>query len=90
MRVFFFFALVFYYKYILNIIRGVLNTAVEEKKLAPFCNFLGPFFKKGGPRKGFPQKVFELTGTDCSMKNERLLKLSFTDLQVLNMRLFGL
>ena len=35
MRVFFFFALVFYYKFILNIIRGVPNTAVEEKKIGP-------------------------------------------------------
>ena len=31
-------------------------------KWAYFCNFRGPFFKKGGP-----QKVFELIGTDCSM-----------------------
>ena len=76
----------FYYKFILNTIRGVPNTAVEEKKnWPPSVIFWGPF-----SRKGFPQKVFELTGTDCSMKNERLLKLSFTDLQVLNMRLFGL
>ena len=34
---------------------------------APFCKFRGPFFKGGGPRKGVPQKVFELIGTDCSM-----------------------
>ena len=33
-------------------------------KFAPFCNFRGPFFKKGG---GGPQKVFELIGADCSM-----------------------
>jgi len=32
--------------------------------MAPFCNFRKPFFKKGCPRKGFPQKVFELIGTD--------------------------
>ena len=32
-------------------------------KWAPFCNFRGPFFKKG-----VPQKVFELVGTDCSMR----------------------
>ena len=31
-------------------------------KWVHFCNFRGPFFKKGGP-----QKVFELIGTDCSM-----------------------
>ena len=30
-------------------------------KWASFCNFRGPFFKKGGPRKGFPQKVIKLT-----------------------------
>ena len=30
-------------------------------KWAPFCNFRGPFFKKGGPRKGSPQKVIKLT-----------------------------
>ena len=27
----------------------------------------GPFSKKGGPRKGV-QKVFEIIGTDCSMR----------------------
>ena len=32
--------------------------------MAPFCNFREPFFKKEGPRKGFPQKVLELIGTD--------------------------
>ena len=32
-------------------------------KWSPFCNFRKPFFKKGGPGKGFPQKVFELIGT---------------------------
>ena len=29
-------------------------------KWAPFCNFRGPYFKKGGPRKGVLQKVFAL------------------------------
>ena len=28
-------------------------------KWAPFCNFRGPYFKKGGPRKGVLQKVFD-------------------------------
>ena len=64
-----------YYKFILNIIRGVPNKAVEGKILAPFCNFQGPFFKKGGPRKGFPQKVFELTGTDCSMRKRKFIEI---------------
>ena len=73
MRVFF--ALVLYYKFILKIIRGVSNKAVEGKKLAPFCNFRGPFFKKGGPRKGFPQKVFELIGTDCSMRKRTFIEI---------------
>ena len=31
-------------------------------KWAPFCNFRGPFFKKGGP-----EKVFGLLGRDCSI-----------------------
>ena len=37
-------------------------------KWAPFCNFRGPFFKKGGP-----QKVFELIGTDCSMRKRTFI-----------------
>ena len=35
---------------------------------APFCNFREPFLKKGGPRKVVPQKVFELIGTERSMR----------------------
>ena len=31
--------------------------------------FRGPFFKKGGPRKG----VFELIGTDCSMRKQTFI-----------------
>ena len=38
-------------------------------KWAPFCNFRGPFLKKGGVlERGSPKKVFELIGTDCSMR----------------------
>ena len=42
-------------------------------KWAPFCNFRGAFFKKGGPRKGIPQKVFELIGTDFTMRKRTLI-----------------
>ena len=38
-------------------------------KWAPFCYFRGSFFKKRGVlEKGSPKKVFELIGTDCSMR----------------------
>ena len=57
---FFFFALVLCYKFILNIIRGVPNKAVEEKKLAPFCNFRAPFFKKGVQERGSPKRYLNL------------------------------
>ena len=42
-------------------------------KWALFGNFGGAFFKKGGSRKGLPQKVFELIGTDCSMRKQTLI-----------------
>ena len=38
-------------------------------KWAPFCNFRGPFFKRKKGRKRWGRlKVFELIGTDCSMR----------------------
>ena len=44
-------------------------------KWAPFCNFRGYFFKKAGPRKGFPQKLFELISSDCSMRTRTFIEL---------------
>ena len=52
-------------------------------KWPPFCNFRGPFFKKGGPPKGY----LNLLVQSVPWENEHLLKLSFMDSQVLNMRL---
>ena len=42
-------------------------------KWAPFCNFRGPFFKKGGPRKGFPKKYLNLLVQTVPWENEPLL-----------------
>ena len=43
--------------------------------MGPFCNFRGPFFKKWGPRKGVPQKVFKLIDTDCSMRKQKFIEI---------------
>ena len=35
--------------------KATFSGFILEIKWAPFCNFMGPFFKKGAPRKGVPQ-----------------------------------
>ena len=60
MRVFFFFALVLYYKFILNIIRGVPNKAVEEKNWPPSVIFGRPFSRKGVQERGSPKRYLNL------------------------------
>ena len=44
-------------------------------KWAPFCNFRGSFLKKRDRRNGVPQKVFELIGTDCSMRKTTFIEI---------------
>ena len=43
---------------------------------APFCNFRGPFFKNGGPRKGYPKgtrtSLYTLFGQK-SMSNQTVM-----------------
>ena len=53
----------------------ILENWPMRVKWGLLCNLRGPFFKKGGPRKGVPQKVFELIGTDCSMGKRTFIEI---------------